>query len=203
MICYLDGSMVHDHTRPQAGQKMMCGIGVVVLNGDEMISHTKRLVARNGDHESIAFVEACKVAHGAGRGVADVSFYTDCDVIGYAGQHLSRGNYSSRRQAAEDRIRKACNTVGDPDFADVALRYAEYSHIVKVRGHRSDTPIYHRRADYIARCAAQGKDAKSFDEWLAEGFFFVTGSDDGTLSGWRQYAPFTATEICDTMAGIE
>lgn len=192
MIFYTDGSMVHDHSRPQQGQKMSCGIAVIVVDGDDMLQHSRRLIATNGEHEALAFVEACRLAHEAGVDPIDAAFYTDCDVLGYAGVFLHRDNYNARRASAISRIENACRLLQLGDFAGIAISYGLGSRINKVKSHQMSTPVYHRRADYIAYCAARGTEPKPFDEWLAEGFFFPKGTHaDGTLYGITQYAPFT------------
>ena len=130
-----------------------------------------------GAHERVAFVEGVLFALSHGYTFEEMVFFTDDDVIPYAGMYLHEQNgMGINRSKVEERFRTLCRKLYSDEVCERVLECMRRSRFHKVRGHRYI--VDHNRADYLAKKAMKrglkgnSEEVLDYQTWLSQGFLF-------------------------------
>jgi ribonuclease HI len=193
LTCYIDGSEIFLPKKNAVRQ----GWGIVArhleghteeING--FIEHNKKQSHLVGFFELMAFYYAVNHADEKGIFPEDVSFFTDCSWVAYAGFHLVKENKSKNRRDVIQRLKQFQKMFCPNDKHAVMklIRWLGLAQMHWVKGHKKI--IDNRRADYLARMAVYEKNAQEFDKWILNG---VEEWDTTTESKKLWYPAFAKT----------
>lgn len=191
LTCFIDGSesITKKTIRQGWGIVARHTIGQTVeINGFIDYPGKNKNVA--GFFELLAFYHAVNHAEENNIYPEDVSFYTDCAFVGYAGFNLVRQNRSKQKKSVITRLIKFQKLfcANDKHAVMKLVRWLAYAQIHWVKGH--SRIIDNCRADYLARIAVHKKEAMPFSEWILNGF---TVFDYETKNVIQWHPPFSKT----------
>jgi ribonuclease HI len=172
LSCYTDGSQIFtEHGTVRQGWGIVArhiSGQTVEING--FVDHDHRHKNNKGYFELLAFYHAVLHAEKNGLLTEDVSFYTDCSWVAYAGYHLVKENKSPHRSAIFKRLKKFQKLFCAEDKHAVMklIRWLALAQVNWVKAHSNI--IDNCRADYLARTAVRGKKTESFTKWILHGF---------------------------------